>query len=378
MRIFVMKIENRKDKQKDPFQYFFDHCIDGLAIVDCSCIPIESGKYLLVNKSLCKMLGYTKAELLKMSPAEIAAPDQMTKHIERVKTLNTNSKLCFETVCITKFGERYPTELTVSLSKYNKKVSAFSVYRNISERKSLESHLKQQYNEAKQRLQTNKAFVRGMIHELKTPITSLLGLSEILSKSLVNDPKLKVLARNCLLSTKKLDKRISDLIDLVKGEIGILQIKPKAVDISGLLQDIVSQRQLEAKKHGLEIELEIKSAPSILWADEDRLIQIIDNLLSNSIKFTKPNGQIRITSDVIGTTEIITVEDNGCGIPMKDQKVIFEPYSVNLRSKDNLSGFGMGLSLTKMLVNLHGGTISLSSRVHKGTRVSFTLPFQVG
>ncbi|MEL7561881.1 PAS domain S-box protein [Dehalogenimonas sp. 4OHTPN] len=375
------KAEGELAKLYEKYQFFFHKCNDGMGIIDCSTWPIKPGKHMEVNDILCKMLGYSREELLELSPTDITAPEYLPQHLVRVATLSPGLKLLFESLYITKTGERFPMEVTIHLCELDGKLSALTVYRDIRQRKTMELELEHHYEEEKSlrqnledRIHRNIEFIRGVIHELKTPLTYMMGTSEMLARELADSERLSRFAQNICHGTRRLNSRISELIDLAKGEAGILQIKAKSVRLPQLLRDIIDSRFSEAEANHIGLRLEAISVPDIIWADEDRLTQVIDNLLNNAIRYTLPGGIITLSCRTANSAVEIEVADTGCGIGEQEQASIFEPYSADRQNKDTLGGLGIGLPLAKMLVELHGGKISLRSEIGKGTRVFFAMP----
>jgi PAS domain S-box-containing protein len=216
-------------------------------------------------------------------------------------------------------------------------------------------------------------FTRSLVHELKTPLTAMLSSSESLISILDNDIELK-LAQNMWKSASKLNKRIDELLDIAKGEIGILKIECRSLDADALLNEIVEEMTSEVEKKGQTLTLKVQNPLPLVWADVERLREIILNLVSNALKFNRSGGVLSLTAEPGGEYVLFGVHDEGIGISEEDQQRIFEPYQRLDSDRQHLSGLGLGLALSKTLVELHKGKIWLVSRSGQGSSFYFSIP----
>ncbi|RJO62953.1 MAG: PAS domain-containing sensor histidine kinase [Dehalococcoidia bacterium] len=225
-----------------------------------------------------------------------------------------------------------------------------------------------------QQIERRKEFTRALVHELKTPLTPILGASQMLLDNLKDDRLLRM-ARNINRGAMNLNHSVSNLVDLTRGEMGILELAIKEIDISFLLKEVVDFMMPDAEKKGQKMTLELPDALPVLRADEDRLRQVLLNLLDNAMKFTPRGGKISLRASMAENNLVIEVKDSGCGIARKDQRQLFVPYKrTGKLSSEQLSGLGLGLPLAKMLVELHHGRIHLESEKGLGTVVSLSIP----
>jgi PAS domain S-box-containing protein len=216
-------------------------------------------------------------------------------------------------------------------------------------------------------------FTRSLVHELKTPLTAMLSSSESLISILDNEIELK-LAQNMWKSASKLNKRIDEFLDIAKGEIGILKIECRALDAAVLLNEIAEEMASEVGKKGQTLNLKIRNPLPPVWADVERLREIILNLVSNALKFNRSGGMLSLTAEPKEDYVLFGVHDEGMGINEEDQQRIFEPYQRLDSDRQNLSGLGLGLALSKTLVELHKGKIWLISHSGKGSAFYFSIP----
>ncbi|MBE0686306.1 MAG: GAF domain-containing protein [Anaerolineaceae bacterium] len=244
----------------------------------------------------------------------------------------------------------------------------------------------QLYAEVKAANQAKSEFVSLVAHELKNPMTSIKGYTELLATGAVGSitPAQANFLSTIRNNTDRMNTLVSDLNDLTKIEAGNMRMEPKALDLKEIMNELVrsTKKQLEEKQQTLNLLLDEEL--SKVWADPNRLLQILTNLISNAHKYTQKNGEISLIvekskdywgSDPSRWVTHIMVCDNGLGISAEDQKMIFEKF---FRSEDAdvraSSGTGLGLNITRSLVEMQAGKIWFESQHKKGTTFHFTLP----
>ncbi len=216
-------------------------------------------------------------------------------------------------------------------------------------------------------------FTRALVHELKTPLTPVLASSELLVSELSEEPYLS-LAKNIHRGANNLNRRIDELLDLARMEIGMLQVNLTSVNPIPLLSSIADDMKAMLTSNRQTMSLSIPDSLPPVLADPDRLRQIVLNLMINASKFTPEGGKITLCASVQGENLLVQIEDTGTGISMEEQKELFQPYRSLKTDKERLSGLGLGLALCKYLVELHGGQIWVNSEVGKGSTFSFSIP----
>jgi PAS domain S-box-containing protein len=255
-------------------------------------------------------------------------------------------------------------------------------YRDVTERRQAAEKLQELYRQERdlrQQLETEMKrrveFTRALAHELKTPLTPMLISSQVLASELKEEPLLS-LARNISRGASNLNGRIDELLDLAKGEIGMLQLKIEPLDALQLLREVVEYVSPVALSRGQSLIMELPDSLPLVGADQVRLRQIVLNLLNNALNYTPEGGRITLRAGQKDANLVVEVEDNGPGIAEEEQQHMFEPYHRMEVAGERLSGLGLGLALCKMLVDLHGGQIWVKSRVGKGSTFSFSLPLE--
>jgi len=239
--------------------------------------------------------------------------------------------------------------------------------------KELYQHEKALRQEVEAEMLKRIEFTRALVHELKTPITPVLASSELLVEELKDKP-LVSLAENIKRGASNLNRRINELLDLAKSEIGTLQVIPMSVDTMQLLTNIVNDVMPLTSLYKQKMDIELPSSLPAVWADPERFHQVVLNLLNNALKFNAPGETVTLRAREEGGELIVEVQDTGRGISKREQQRIFEPYHRTEGDRGRLSGLGLGLALSKKLVELHGGQIWVKSRLGEGSTFGFSLP----
>lgn len=234
-------------------------------------------------------------------------------------------------------------------------------------------------NEADKASKAKSAFLANMSHEIRTPMNSIIGFSEILSKSISQKKQLSQI-NSIRSSGKNLLRIINDILDLSKVEAGKIDITPSPVVIDRLFSEIEIMFSQNIKEKGLHFHAEIsKDTPETLLLDKDRIRQVLFNLIGNAVKFTE-KGYIKLNINAFENKNenvdlSIIVKDSGMGIAPEQQKLIFEPFNQQ-PGQDNVKygGTGLGLSITKKIIEKMGGQLNLKSAIGKGSSFEIYLP----
>jgi signal transduction histidine kinase len=218
-------------------------------------------------------------------------------------------------------------------------------------------------------------FTRALVHELKTPITPVLAASELLLEESKGDP-FTSLAQSIYRGASNLNRRIDELLDLARSEIGTLKLNRLSIDPIPVIQEIVAGAMPLALERGHHLDLELPPSLPTVWVDLDRFTQVIQNILNNALKFTPEGGLINIRGKVDGANLIIEVQDTGPGLSKEEQQRLFNPYHRLPGDRERFSGLGLGLALSKKFVELHGGQIWVKSKKGAGSTFGFSLPLK--
>jgi two-component system, cell cycle sensor histidine kinase PleC len=220
-------------------------------------------------------------------------------------------------------------------------------------------------------------FLANMSHELRTPLNAVIGFSEIMSQEMfgpLGAAKYNEYASDIGKSGQFLLDVINDILDMSKIEAGRVELEPANVDLRSVMDDVlrlVAPRAAEGKiALGLELEKDLN-----VFADRRAIKQVLINLISNAIKFTPEGGSVTVKIKALPETVSVQIIDTGIGIPQRDIQKLGRPFEqVENQFTKSKSGSGLGLAISKSLVDLHGGTLKITSKVGQGTTVHVELP----
>jgi signal transduction histidine kinase len=220
-------------------------------------------------------------------------------------------------------------------------------------------------------------FLANMSHELRTPLNAIIGFSEVLGERLFGElnEKQAEYTEDILSSGRHLLSLINEILDLSKVEAGRMELELNTFDLPLAIDNARTFVRERAAKHGIGLDVTVDERLGDFVGDERKIKQILLNLLSNAVKFTPEGGRIGIKARQVDGSVEISVIDTGIGISPEDQARIFEEFrQVGGDYAHKTEGTGLGLTLAKKFVELHGGKIWVESEVGKGSRFIFTLP----
>ena len=359
------------------------------------------GRIVLINQTAEKMFGYSRDELMGLNVETLVPASMRTGHVRhrtsyaahpQMRPMGTGLELHAQR----KDGSLFPVEISLSPNPGEEGGRVIALVRDISARKQVEDRLKaiqEQYTaelsaknqqlearnldvERANRLKSE--FLASMSHELRTPLHTIIGFSELLTEQLEGslNEKQKRFINHILQDSRHLLELINEILDLSKIEAGRLELQKEEMDFSGCLREVIAgiQQQAAAKSIRVDIRNEFNGT---LYADRMRIKEILYNLLSNALKFTADGGNVWVEAAVQGHELQVVVGDTGIGVHPEEHNSIFEKfYQVGSTTEGTREGTGLGLPITRKLVELHGGHIWLESSPGEGSRFSFTLPLQ--
>jgi signal transduction histidine kinase len=223
-------------------------------------------------------------------------------------------------------------------------------------------------------------FLANMSHELRTPLNAIIGFSEVLQEQMFGElnEKQADYIRDIHSSGHHLLSLINDILDLSKIEAGHMELSVDQFHIPAAVDNAITLVRERAARHGVQLEVEVPDSLGVFYADERKFKQILLNLLSNAVKFTPQGGRVRLRAEQVNGELLVSVDDTGVGISQADQTLIFEEFrQVATKDRSRPEGTGLGLTLTKRFVEMHGGRIWVRSEVGKGSTFSFTLPWDL-
>ena len=221
-------------------------------------------------------------------------------------------------------------------------------------------------------------FLASMSHELRTPLNAVIGFSEVLLDGMfgeLNDKQREYL-NDIRDSGRHLLELLNEILDLSKIEAGRMELEPGPFSLVEALERGMAMVRDRAAQHSLELALEVEPGVDVIVADQLRLKQVILNLITNAVKFTPDGGRVEVRArEVEGRLEV-TVRDTGIGVAPGDREKIFESFQTGGRDAKAEEGTGLGLTLSRKIVELHGGRIWVESEVGRGSTFGFTLPLR--
>jgi hypothetical protein len=337
----------------------------------------EDGKIIDANDAFLQMVGYPRDDLLsgKLRWKDITPPEQLPLSEQAIAKIKQSGAATFEQEYIRVDGNRVPVLLGgVLLEGYQDRGVSFVL--DLSERKRLESELRQQAEELAHANRIKDEFLAVLSHELRSPLNSILGWSKLLRTRKFDEATiakaLETIERNATMQTRL----IEDLLDVSRIIRGKTSLNVGLVDLSLTIEAAIDTVHLAAQAKSIEIESVIDAKVGIISGDPNRLQQVVWNLLSNAIKFTPPSGRVLIRLERKEQYAQIQVSDTGKGISADFVPHVFEYFrQADSSSTRTEGGLGLGLAIVRHLVELHGGTVSASSPgLGKGATFTVTLP----
>ena len=216
--------------------------------------------------------------------------------------------------------------------------------------------------------------IAEMVHELRTPLTGIVAYSELLMRSSLKPEMVAQSAETINKEATRLAQFINDFLDLARLQSGRSRIARQPVNMVRLVHEVVQLMQPQASKRSLTLTGEVPPSLPIIKGDQERLKQVIINLVSNAVKYNREGGQVTIRVEPEGNHVRVQIKDTGKGIPPDALPHLFEKFYRVPDAEGWAQGNGLGLSIVKQLVEAHGGRIQAESRVGVGTTMTFTLP----
>ena len=363
------------------------------AALDCVIVTDDQGRIIEFNPAAEKTFGHPGNEVIGRSFVDTVFPVGVREaHRENLRRARAgcgegtfNRRV--ETTGVHADGTEFPLEMAIVPIQLKSQLVFTAYLRDISERKHAEdglkkvqSRLEKSNRDLMRRNQEIQGFYHTLSHELKTPLTSAREFVSIVMDGLagaINPTQAEYLgiAKE---SCDQLQLCINDLLDATRLETGKLALEIKPVQLSALLQRIITAFRLKAGEKNIQLLEEVQPDMPAIMIDEHRITQVVNNLLSNAIRHTPAGGSIFARAGEVpgqpGWFQV-SVSDTGCGIPEEEQEHIFDRlYQVKAGDAATGNGIGLGLYLCHELVQLHGGSIWVRSKPDKGSQFVFVLP----
>jgi len=340
---------------------------------NCKFLSINKAAANLSRKSPNEMIGKS---LFEIFPETIAA--QFSKNIKNV--FDTGKSIFIDEKMVMQDREFYnSTALNPVKDGSGRVIAVAGIVRDITERKVAEEKIKKQNIQLKKLDGVKTDFLNTTSHELRTPVSSIKGYIQMLLKHTLGDiteeqkKALEVILRN----TNRLDHLIQDILDISRLESGVMKFITEKTDVTKMVNEIVETMQASADLKRIKIKIDIQKGIPDLMIDSERIKQVLLNLVDNAIKFSPDGSTINVKTRKEKEDVLFEVQDFGRGIPKNKQKKIFEKfYQVDSGIDRKFGGVGLGLTISKKIINLFGGQIWVDSTLGKGSSFKFTLPLE--
>jgi PAS domain S-box-containing protein len=353
------------------------------------------GRIVLLNGMTETLFGYGPDEL-SGQPLEILLPEELrASHMHNLVAYRARPAIRPMGSGLALRGRRkdgscFPVEISLRPFQSGEAVSVIAIIRDIRERKQAEadlraiqelltSELQSRSSEVERADRLKSEFLSSMSHELRTPLHTIIGFADSLAEELngpLNEDQKRFIGHIQRDATHLLEL-IDQILDLSKIEADRPELQVRILNVSEAIEEVLLSIRLLSQAKSIQIEASL-DADAAIEADHLRFKQILFNLLSNAVKFSPVGGMVRVDAVRNGGFVEISVSDNGPGIPREEQAAVFDKFhQVGAVDKGVREGTGLGLPITRALVEQHGGHIWLESEPGKGSRFTFTIPERV-
>ncbi|GBE90754.1 ATP-binding protein [Nostoc cycadae] len=362
-------------KSEAKFRAIFERSSIGIGLADIKAEIVD------INPTLSQMLGYSREELYGKYFIDYISHQKGDLEVYKQLISGMRDRLEIEKYFRHKNGQLVWTNLSISMIPGSNGTPEFflAIIEDITERKQTELKLRTSQAAAEAGNRAKNEFLATMSHELRTPLNAIMGLSQLLQHGMVgslNEKQQEYI--NCIYSSgEHLLAIINDILDLSKVEAGKEELNLSTVSVVDLCNYAISTVHDQAKEKGLNLISKIDPQAETCKVDIRRSKQMLINLLTNAIKFT-PAGQVSLEINKVPEGITFIVADTGIGIDSNQFQFLFEPFKqLDSRLNRQYEGTGLGLALTRKLARLHGGDVTVESKLGEGSRFTLFLPDQV-
>ncbi len=343
----IMREKIALQKSEKMFKTLFNNTGDAILMHDME------GHFIEVNQVACAQLGYTRDELLKISPIDLNSPEYSKVVPDRIRKIRDDGHGIFETALVRKDGSTVPIELSSRMIEYAGEPTILSIARDITERKRTEEILKQYTEDLKDSNELKELFIDIMRHDVLNPAGIVKGYTEVLLNMEDNEKKIQALQK-IMDNTERLINMIETAAKFAKLE-SIEELEFEKMDIAVIFKEVVEnfRPQIEDK----QITLEFKAKGTYPANVNTAIEEVFANLLSNAIKYGPQEGKIIIDMIDADDNWKVTVTDFGDGISDEDKTLLFERFK--RVGKGSVKGTGLGLAIVRRIIELHDGSVGV-------------------
>jgi len=372
----IKETEKKFHEAEEKYQLIVKNTNDLIAILN------DKFEHEFINQNAyLKVLGYTEDEIIGKRPRDLTHPDDIKRVANAIKRGLLKGETKDEFRIKHKDGHFVWLETTGKFFKdKDENVKAIFISRDITERKMMESKLKDQNVELEKLNELKSEFLRRATHELKTPLTAIKGYTDLLLElcNKQSNSEIKLNLENIHEGCNRLEHIIKNIIESSKLKSSQVELKTTKENLSILIKSSIQElKELsDSRNHSIELNIEENLFFNI---DKEQIYEVITNLLRNAIIYTPPNGIIAIQTKVKNNSAITSIKDTGVGFTKKEKTQIFQQFGKinhnDLDLKLGIEGSGLGLYISKQIIEMHGGEIWVESEGrNKGSTFYFSLP----
>jgi two-component system, sensor histidine kinase and response regulator len=362
------------------YRALFEHVSDPIFILDAN-----TYQYLDCNETASRVYGYSRDEILRMTPFDVRSPEARQSLQEDLAALAASSaaagipgsRVCSTTTHLTKAGRRMEVEVLADRIEYEGRAAIIALVRDVTTQKAAEAHLIKAKAAAEAASRAKTEFLANMSHEVRTPLNGILGMTDLVLDTQVTAEQQDYL-QMLKSSADLLLTIVNDVLDFSKVEAGRLELERVEFNLRSALREVTKTFALRAHDKQIELLYDIgPEVPDLVVGDPTRLRQIVVNLLGNALKFTdKGEVLLKVETESLSQDSVtlhFAVRDTGIGIPADKQRVIFEAFSQADGSMTRrFGGTGLGLTISSRLAEAMGGRLWVESELGKGSVFHFT------
>lgn len=334
------------------------------------------GKFVYVNQAWKITLEYSDEDLTTLNVFNIIHPNCLEHCLaafQRIMSGETIDEV--EATFVSKSGKQIVVAGSINCKFVEgKPVSTRGIFRNITERKQAEAEINYALAKERELIELKSNFITTASHEFRTPLTVILMSAKLLEKfgNQASEEKKQLYLERIQVAGNQMRQLLDDILLISKTTTGKFQFNPAHLDLEKLCCELIEQVRLSAtSKH--KINLSCEGQANLVYMDEKLLTHILMNLLSNAIKYSPHGGEINLKLICDTQKAIFKLQDQGIGIPENEQKYLFDSF-YRSSNASAIPGTGLGMSIVKQCVDLHGGEVTVNSTVGVGTTITVTIP----
>jgi PAS domain S-box-containing protein len=329
------------------------------------------------NPGLTRILGYRADQLAGMALARFTAQDDREVFGTAWAELAAGDpSVEFETDAARADGSAVRLRWTATALHDERGMYLLAVVEDVTAERAAEAAERAARRELERVNQLKTDFISIVSHEFRTALTGVQGFSEVLRDQLLDPEEVREYAGDINADAKRLNRMITEMLDLDRLESGRVTVNPEPTDVAALLADAVSRAEAIGPEHRFEYRVD-EQLPEVL-ADHDKITQVATNLLSNAVKYSPAGSLVEVAARASGDEVEISVRDHGPGIPAESRQAVFERFTRLETSGSRVSGTGLGLAIARQIVELHGGRIWVDNPDGGGACFHFTLKAVAG